>query len=114
MARRVRVPSECKNPYDYHDPPCKHNASLFTAKSPHPANCGHCVASDVGANATSCPAGWKGLDCSVCASDEACPDKVLPDGKVLRAKGCTSSCLVPTSEVSHPTGAKRVLPPPPA
>lgn len=97
----VSLAAECKNPYDYLDPPCKHNASLFTDLSPHPANCAHCVASDQGSNATACPVGWHGIDCSACAARESCPDKRLPDGTTLRAKGCTSACLVPTPEVGR-------------
>jgi hypothetical protein len=93
---------ECKNPYDRHDPPCKHNTSLFTSLSPHPANCAHCVASDASPddNATTpaCPPGWHGIDCGACTARSACPDKRLPDGRLLVAKGCTSNCLVPTPE----------------
>ena len=64
--------------------------------SPHPANCAHCVADAPGAEA--CPAGWTGLDCGACASRDVCPDKTAADGRVIKAKGCTNACLVPTEE----------------
>ena len=64
--------------------------------SPHPANCAHCVADAPGADA--CPAGWTGLDCGACASRDVCPDKTAADGRVIKAKGCTNACLVPTEE----------------
>ena len=86
---------ECRNPYDYHDPPCKHNTSLWTALSPHPANCAHCVAN---ARFRRVPRGWRGVDCGVCASAAACPEKILPSGRRVKPVGCTSSCLVPTRE----------------
>ena len=64
--------------------------------SPHPANCAHCVADAPGAE--SCPAGWTGIDCGACASRDVCPDKTAADGRVIKAKGCTNACLVPTEE----------------
>ena len=68
----------------------------WTAHSPHPANCAHCVADTPGAD--SCPAGWTGVDCGACASRDVCPDKTTPNGATVKAKGCTNACLVPTQE----------------
>ena len=48
--------------------------------------------------AESCPAGWTGIDCGACASRDVCPDKTAADGRVIKAKGCTNACLVPTEE----------------
>ena len=45
-----------------------------------------------------CPEGWRGVDCGVCASAAACPEKILPSGRRVKPVGCTSSCLVPTRE----------------
>ena len=74
---------ECRNPYDYHDPPCKHNTSLWTALSPHPANCAHCVAND---GSDACPEGWRGVDCGVCALRRRVPRKNPPLGTTRQTR----------------------------
>ena len=112
-------PAECRTAYDLNDPPCKHNTSLWTALSPHPANCAHCVAPTApqssdggegnesrvsGEDRGSCPAGWAGVDCSACQTRDACPDIVAADGSRRKAVACTNACLVPTAEeTSHPS-----------
>jgi ABC-type multidrug transport system ATPase subunit len=48
------------------------------------------------------------VDCGACVSSASCPDKITPDGKRLKPKGCTSNCLVPTREettLASPHGA---------
>ena len=111
--------AECRTAYDLNDPPCKHNTSLWTALSPHPANCAHCVAPTApqssdgregnesrvsGEDRGSCPAGWAGVDCSACQTRDACPDIVAADGSRRKAVACTNACLVPTDEeTSHPS-----------
>ena len=48
------------------------------------------------------------MDCGACVSSASCPDKITPDGKRLKPKGCTSNCLVPTREettLASPHGA---------
>ena len=99
------ITPECRNPYFYNDPPCKHNTSLWTSLSPHPANCAHCVANPNHGNdgsgahdSSSCPGGWSGVDCSACQTKDVCPDIFAPDGTKRVAKACTNDCLVPTDE----------------
>lgn len=63
----------CTNAYDYGDPVCVGNSTLYWGTGNHSdLSCAHCV----------CDEGWSGADCGRCDDISVCPSKMTVDGEV--------------------------------
>lgn len=71
--RETRYAAACTNAYDYGDPVCMGNSTLYWGTGNHSdLSCAHCV----------CDEGWSGADCGRCDDISVCPSKMTVDGEV--------------------------------
>ncbi|CAN0415831.1 unnamed protein product, partial [Hapterophycus canaliculatus] len=83
------VRAACTNAFDYGDPVCVGNSTLYWGTGNHSdLSCAHCV----------CNEGWSGADCGRCDDISVCPSKMTVDGQTVAATNCSANTLLLTDE----------------
>ncbi|CAM9554685.1 unnamed protein product, partial [Ectocarpus sp. 13 AM-2016] len=86
----------CTNAYDYGDPTCLGNSTLYWGTGNHTdLSCAHCVCED----------GWSGVDCGRCLDVSVCPSSTI-DGQAAAATNCSANTLLLTEEEARSEAGK--------
>ncbi|CAM9380243.1 unnamed protein product, partial [Ectocarpus sp. 4 AP-2014] len=89
----------CTNAYDYGDPTCLGNSTLYWGTGNHTdLSCAHCVCED----------GWAGVDCGRCLDVSVCQSSTV-DGQTVQAAAatnCSANTLLLTEEEARSEAGK--------